>query len=189
MLFVLRGVLALPAGSLFKGCVTFPAIKHLVQISSGSHRFNEQRPWAVVTADRRRCRSACRYFHLLLRAVNTGILCPVPVCWDGSHQLDCVPGLKACSGKAVDSICGVSVQALYIPWPLLIIGRHKFQSPVLKGHAGWLGALVFTCLWNTRYLRSIINGTWQIHALRQLLIPPVWDKVDLCSFWEELNIG
>lgn len=44
MLFVLRGVLVLPAGSLFKGCVTFSLIKHLVQISSGSYRFNEQRP-------------------------------------------------------------------------------------------------------------------------------------------------
>lgn len=34
MLFVLRGVLVLPAGSLFKGCVTFSTIKHLAQITA-----------------------------------------------------------------------------------------------------------------------------------------------------------
>lgn len=44
MLFVLKGVLLLLAGSLSKSFVTFSTIKHLVQISSGSYRFNEKRP-------------------------------------------------------------------------------------------------------------------------------------------------
>lgn len=64
----------------------------------------------------------------------------------------------------------------YISWPLLIIWLYKFQFPALKGHTGWLEALVFTGLWNSRYLYSTIDRNWQTYASCQLVILPVQDR-------------
>lgn len=64
----------------------------------------------------------------------------------------------------------------YISWPLLIIWLYKFQFPALKGHTGWLEALVFTGLWNSRYLYSTIDRNWQMYASCQMVILSVQDR-------------
>lgn len=83
---------------------------------------------------------------------------------------------KPLSNKAADWFRRVSWKMFYISWPLLIIWLYKFQFPALKGHTGRLEALVFTWLWNSRYLCGTIDRTWQMYASCQLVILPVWDE-------------
>lgn len=127
----------------------------------------------IVLTDMRSARCNCHKF--FPRNVNIWVCTHFPFTQTDHNIAVCASRLKPLSNKAVDWFCRVSLKMFYISWPLIIIWLYKFQFPALKGHTGWLEALVFTWLWNSRYLYSTIDRTWQMYASCQLVILPVWD--------------
>lgn len=112
----------------------------------------------------------------LLHVDRVHIRCPIPFFPDRPLFCGLYIKTKSISNKAIHWFFQVSLKMFYSYWPLLIIWLYKFQFPFLKGHTGRLESLVFTWLWNTRYLYDTIDRTWQMHASSLLVVLLVMDK-------------